>query len=79
MCRARKATAVLCIALVVIAGVLPALASALGSVIFVPLWTVLPAIVVVIVRRRASVSDEQPFPLLTLLESRAPPLLAALA
>jgi 4-hydroxybenzoate polyprenyltransferase len=73
MSRTRKTTAVLCIALVLVAGILPALASALGSIVLEPLWLVLPAIVVVIVRRHASVSHEQPVPLLALLDSRGPP------
>jgi hypothetical protein len=77
--RTRKTTAVLCIALVLIAGLVPVLASALGSVILVPLWLLLPAIVSVVVRRQASESNEQPVPLLALLDSRAPPLRLFLA
>jgi hypothetical protein len=79
MSRTRKTTAVLCIALVLIAGVIPVLASALGSVVLVPLWLVLPAIITVVVRRHASVSSEQPVSLLVLLDSRAPPSLVVLA
>jgi hypothetical protein len=77
--RTRKTTAVLCIALVLIAGLVPVVASALGSVILVPLWLLLPAIVSVVVRRQASESNEQPVPLLALLDSRAPPLRLFLA
>jgi hypothetical protein len=76
--RTRKAVAVLCIALVVCAAFVPAIASTLGSAILVPLWLVPPAIAVVIVRRKASRCDDQPVSLLAILDSRAPPLLASL-
>jgi multisubunit Na+/H+ antiporter MnhG subunit len=71
--RTRKAAAVLCIALVLVAGILPAVSAALGSIILVALWLVTPAVAVTAVRRAASDSDEQPFSLLALLDSRGPP------
>jgi hypothetical protein len=77
--RTRKAVAVLCIALVVCAAFVPVIASALGSAILVPLWLVLPAVTVVIVRRRAFRCDHQPVSLLAILDSRAPPVPATLA
>jgi hypothetical protein len=71
--RTRKAVAVVAIALVLCAAFLPALATALGPVVFVPLWIVVPAVAIVIVRRRALRSDEQPVALLSLVLLRAPP------
>jgi hypothetical protein len=76
MLRTRKAVAVACIALVVFAAFVPALASTLGAAVLVPLWLVLPAVVVTVVRREAFRCDEQPVSLLTVLASRAPPALA---
>jgi len=75
MLRTRKAVAVACIALVVFAAFVPALASTLGAAVLVPLWLVLPAVVVTVVRREAFRCDEQPVSLLTVLASRAPPAL----
>jgi len=76
--RTRKAAAVLCIALVLVTGILPAVSAALGAVILVALWFVAPAVVVTVVRRIASDSEEQPVSLLALLDSRGPPRLVAL-
>jgi len=75
MLRTRKAVAVACIALVVFAAFVPALASTLGAAVLVPLWLVLPAVVVTVVRREAFRCDEQPVSLLAVLASRAPPAL----
>ncbi len=75
MLRTRKAIAVVCIALVVFAAFVPALASTLGAALLVPLWLVLPAVVVTVVRREAFRCDEQPVSLLAVLASRAPPAL----
>jgi hypothetical protein len=77
--RTRTTVAVLCIALVLVAGVLPAVSSALGSAILVVLWVVLPAVAVTTIRRIAADSDEQPVSLLALLDSRGPPCLITLA
>ncbi len=77
--RTRRAVAVLCIALVVCAAFVPAVASNLGAAILVPLWLVLPAIAVVVIRRIASRCDEQPVPLISLVLSRAPPSTLSLA
>ena len=76
--RTRKTVAVVCIALVLVAGILPAVSTALGAVILVALWIVAPSVVVTVVRRIASDSEEQPVSLLALLESRGPPRLVAL-
>lgn len=79
MLRTRKAIAVVCIALVVFAAFVPALASTLGAALLVPLWLVLPAVVVTVVRREAFRCDEQPVSLLAVLASRAPPAIFTLA
>jgi hypothetical protein len=76
--RTRKTIAVVCIALVLVAGILPTVSTALGAVILVALWFVAPAVVVTVVRRIASDSEEQPVSLLALLDSRGPPRLVAL-
>ena len=76
---ARKAVAVLCIALVMCAAFVPVIASTLGSAVLVPLWLVLPAVTVVIVRRKAFRCDDQPVSLFASLDSRAPPILATVA
>jgi hypothetical protein len=77
--QARKAVAVVCIALVLVAGILPAVSAAFNAVILVALWLVTPAVVVTVVRRIASDSEEQPVSLLSLFDSRGPPHLLALA
>ena len=74
----RKTVAVLCIALVVFAAFVPAIAASLGSAVLVPLWLVLPAVAVTIVRREAFRCDEQPVSLLAVLDTRAPPAVSAL-
>ena len=77
--RTRKTVAVLCIAVVVFAAFLPALAVNLPPVILTALWLVIPAVAVVVIRRQAVRCDEQPVSLLSLVLSRAPPSLLALA
>jgi hypothetical protein len=72
MPRTRRSIVFLCIAVVAFAGLLPA-----GSVdlvtILTPLWLVIPAVAIVLIRRRTLRSDEQPIALLSLVPSRAPP------
>ena len=74
--RTRRTVAVACIALVVCATLVPAIASDLGSTILVPLGAVVPLIIITIVRREAFRCDEQPIPLFSLVAFRAPPALA---
>jgi hypothetical protein len=76
--RIRKAFAILCIALVVVAALAPAVAPGLGSAVLVPLWLVVPAVIATVIRRDALCSDEQPVSLLAVLDSRAPPIPASL-
>jgi hypothetical protein len=70
--RSRRTLVLFCIGLVVFAAVIPALAPVLIAVL-TPLWLVVPAVAVVILRRAAARSDEQPVALLSLRSSRAPP------
>jgi hypothetical protein len=77
--RTRKAIAVLCIAIVVVAAFVPVLASGLGTAVLVPLWLVVLAVAVTVIRREAFHSDEQPLSLLVALDSRAPPIQSSLA
>ena len=73
MSRTRKGFAILCIGLIVLGAFVPANAATLAGFVLVPLWIVLPAVTVTIVRRDACRCDEQPTALLAILDSRAPP------
>lgn len=73
MSRTRKGLAILCIGLIIFGPFVPANAATLADVVLVPLWIVLPAVTVTIVRREACRCDEQPTALLAILDSRAPP------
>ena len=78
MPRLRKPVAVLCIAIVIFAALLPAAAIQL-HVFFTPLWVVVPAIAVVVLRRTARLCKEQPASLRSPDSSRAPPARPVLA
>jgi hypothetical protein len=71
-CRTRKSIVILCIAVVVLAALLPAV-SIDPVAILTSLWLVVPAIRVVSIRRTASYSNEQLLSLLSLVPARAPP------
>jgi len=73
MPRTRKTVVVLCIAAVVFAMFVPAVASTLGAVVLTPLWLVIPAVVITVVRRTAVRCHEQSVALLSLVLLRAPP------
>jgi putative copper export protein len=77
--RTRKAVAVVCIAVVLVAGMLPAVSTALGSVVLVALYVVVPAVAVTVIRRTVSDYREPPVSLLALIDSRGPPSGFALA
>lgn len=77
--RTRRTVAVLCIAAVLVAGMLPAVSTALGPVVLVALYLVVPAVAVTVIRRTAADSREQPVSLLALLDSRGPPAAVASA
>jgi hypothetical protein len=73
--RTRTSLVLVCIGVVLFASILPAVAPVL-AVTLTALWIVIPAIAIVVLRRRAARCDEQPVALLSLLLSRAPPSLA---
>ena len=68
-----RSAAVVCIVIVLVAGALPAMASALGAALLVALWIVTPSVAVTFIRRIALQSGEQPFSLLALPKLRGPP------
>ena len=77
--RTRKSLVLFGLAVVVFAAFVPALSSSLPAVILTPLWIVVPAVCVVVVRRAAARCDDQPVALLSLALFRAPPTSLALA
>jgi hypothetical protein len=76
--RARKSLVLFGLAVAVFA-LVPAVAAGLPSVMLTPLWVVVPAVSVVVVRRTAARCDDQPVALLSLALFRAPPATLALA
>jgi hypothetical protein len=78
MPRTHKAVVFACIALVALAACLPVVASHFSAVL-TPLWLVVPAATITVVRRTAVRCDEQTVSLLSLILSRAPPATRALA
>ena len=79
--RTRKSLVLFGIAVVVCAALLPGLAPGLGlpDAILTPLWIVVPAVCIVVVRRAAARCDDQPVALLSLAFFRAPPATLSLA
>jgi hypothetical protein len=76
--RTRKSLVIFAIGVVLFASLVPVV-STLFTVVLTSLWLVIPAAVVVTLRRRAVRCLEQPVSLLSLVLSRAPPSLLALA
>jgi hypothetical protein len=76
--RTRKSLVLVGLAVVVFAAFVPAVSSSLPAVILSPLWIVVPAVFVVIMRRTAARCDDQPVALLSLALFRAPPATLAL-
>jgi hypothetical protein len=76
--RARKSLVLFGLAVAVFA-LVPAVAAGLPGAILTPLWLVVPAVSVVVVRRAAARCDDQPVALLSLALFRAPPATLALA
>jgi len=72
MPRPNRSVAGLCIAVIVLAALLPGI-SALDSAVFEPQWVLLPDEVTVAVDSPGTPGDEQPVPLLSLASSRGPP------
>jgi hypothetical protein len=77
--RTRKSLVLFGLAVAVFAAIVPTLAAGIPSVILTPLWLVVPAVVIVVVRRTAVRCDDQPVALLSLALLRAPPATFALA
>jgi hypothetical protein len=77
--RTRKSLVLIGLAVVVFAAFVPALWLGLSPVVLTPLWLVIPAILIVIVRRVAQRCDDQPVALRSLPLFRAPPAPLALA
>jgi hypothetical protein len=76
--RTHRSLVLFSIGVAVFSAFLPMLGSTFSAVL-IPLWLVIPAILVVTIRRRANRSNEQPVSLLSLLSSRAPPASCSLA
>jgi hypothetical protein len=76
--RSRKSLVLFCIGVVVFAAFLP-VPSTLFTAVLTPLWLVIPAALVVAIRRQAVRSHEQLVSLLSLVLSRAPPPFLAVA
>ena len=77
--RTRKSFVILGIAVVVFAAFVPALWPSLPAAVLTPLWLVVPAVLIVVLRRTAMQCDDQPVALLSLALLRAPPSTLALA
>ena len=71
--RSRKSFVLFGLAVVVFAAFVPTLASSVPAAIFTPLWIIVPAVCIVVVRRTAARCDDQPVALLSLSLFRAPP------
>jgi hypothetical protein len=72
----RKSIVLVCVAVLVCAALVLAISLELSAVL-TPLWPVVPAVTIVLIRRRALQSDEQPIALVSLLPSRAPPVVTS--
>jgi hypothetical protein len=77
--RTRKSLVLFGLAVVVFAVFVPALCSSLPAAVLTPLWIVVPAVSIVVVRRAAARCDDQPVALLSLALFRAPPATLTLA
>ena len=77
--RRRRSFVFLAIGLVLFATFVPAAAANLPVAILAPLWLILPAVAITLIRRQASCCDDQPTSLLSLVASRAPPSTLAFA
>jgi hypothetical protein len=77
--RAHKGLVFLAVGLVLFAAVMPAAAASLPGAILTPLWLVQSTAAVALICREASLCDEQPASLLSLIASRAPPSTFAFA
>lgn len=71
--RSRKSWVFVGLVTVVFAACVPALSPDLLTAVLTPLWIVIPAVAIVVVRRTAVRCDDQPVALLSLALFRAPP------
>jgi hypothetical protein len=76
--RTRRSIVLFGIGVAVFSALLPSFGSTYAAVL-VPLWFVLPAVVAITVRVRTVRRDEQTVSLLSVLLSRAPPILRSFA
>jgi hypothetical protein len=76
--RTNRSFALLGLAVVVFASFVPTVASSLFDVVLTPLWIVVPAALVMVVRRTATRCHDQPLALRSLPPFRAPPATLAL-
>jgi hypothetical protein len=77
--RTNRSLVLFSVAVVVIGGLFLTIADGLPSVILTPLWGIVEAVGVVVVRGKAIRCDEQPVSLLSLALFRAPPATLAVA
>jgi len=77
--RSRKSIVVFGLAVAVFAAFVPALSPSLPVAILTPLWIVVLAVSIVVVRRTAARCDAQPVALFSLTLFRAPPFRLAAA
>ena len=77
--RSRKSLVLVGLAIVVFAAFVPAPGASLPSAILTPLWIIVPAVSIVVIRRPAVRCHDQPVALLSLALFRAPPTTPALA
>jgi hypothetical protein len=77
--RTCRSFAVVGLAVVVFAALVPMVVSDLHDLVLAPLWLLPPAISVVVVRRTATRCEDQPLALLSLAPFRAPPASLAVA
>jgi len=77
--RTSKSLVLIGLAVVVFAAFVPELSSSLSAVLLTPLWIVVPAVSIVVIRRTAARCDDQPVSLLSLALFRAPPATLAVS
>jgi dolichol kinase len=76
--RSRRSIVVFCVGALALAAFLP-LAQPVFTAILTPLWVIVPAVLVVVIRRAAVRRTQPPTPFVSILFSRPPPGLCSLA
>jgi len=77
--RARRSLVLLAVGLVLFAAFVPAAAANLSVAILAPLWLVLPAVAITLIRRDVSRFNDRSASLLSLIAPRAPPFTLTLS